>query len=157
MVVRTTEFQTPRYSHLKQELPNSGLGLIRYFDKRNTGLLSTRKTEAISPHTIMGISCIIVIFCISSITIVVVLINKRISAPNMLILESRTTPDSAASETQSRVENSSEKWSIGKKFCQIFKRSDSEDVIQNDIEEPIESPDHNVFIVSSTENLFHDN
>ena len=47
--------------------------------------------------------------------------------------------------------------SIGKKFCQIFKRSDSEDVIQNDIEEPIESPDHNVFIVSSTENLFHDN
>merc|ERR1719422_275715 len=28
MVVRTTEFQTPRYSHLKQELPNSGLSLV---------------------------------------------------------------------------------------------------------------------------------
>ena len=38
----------------------------------------------------------------------------------------------------------------------MFRKSDSEDVIQNDIEEPFESPDPEIFIVSSTENLFHD-
>ena len=30
------------------------IGVMKYFDKMNTGLLSTRKTSAVSPHAIMG-------------------------------------------------------------------------------------------------------
>ena len=47
--------------------------------------------------TISGISCIIIILCISSITIAVVLINRRNSSSTMLMLESKPEPTEMAS------------------------------------------------------------
>ena len=46
--------------------------------------------------TISGISCIIIILCISSITIAVVLINRRNSSSTMLMLESKPEPTEMA-------------------------------------------------------------
>merc|ERR1719471_1046543 len=150
LLVNTTDIQTPRYSHLIQELPS--LGVMKYFDKSNTGLLSTRKAESISPHVVMGISCIVILACISGVTIILVAINKRGSQQHILMSLEEPEPQQQQQKQQQQQQHAK---TIKRKFVRIFRREKNKEYpVENDDDE---EPSQDIFTVSSTENLFVEN
>ena len=52
--------QGARYSPLRQVIENTAM----VNDKRNMGVLMVRRKEAVSPHTLMGLSCLVLVLLI---------------------------------------------------------------------------------------------